>query len=112
MYALDVQTGTTDSVFQKKIETGKDVSLIMAGDRLHYCVYEKGKGTDFGEEFGEYDFVTGEEKEITKEEYWYAPTTAETDDWYVGIMEDGTVCIPKDAYNKKDWSRVQVIGSF
>lgn len=112
VYALDMQTGKIEVVFQKKAKAGKALYLEMAGEQLCYCVYEEGKGTVAGEEFGVYDFVTGEEKQITQDEYWYSPVVAKTDDWYVGITEEGTVCIPKDAYKKKDWSKVQVIGSF
>ena len=73
---------------------------------------EEGKGNIEGEEYGVYDINAEEEKLITEEEFTYAPNTAETKDWYVGVTEEGTVCIPKEAYEKKDWSRVQVIGSF
>lgn len=112
VFALDVQTGKTESVFQIEKEAGKEINLDMVGSKVRYCVREEGAGEIAGEEFGLYDFVSGEEKEITKDEYWYAPLTAETEDWYVGVTEDGTVCIPKKAYEKKDWSKAQIIGSF
>lgn len=112
VYAYDMQTGETESVYQKKKEKGKELHMSMYGNKLFYCVNEEGKGNIEGEEYGVYDINAEEEKLIMEEEFTYAPNTAETKDWYVGVTEEGTVCIPKEAYEKKDWSRVQVIGSF
>lgn len=111
-YLLDPQTGEKELAFQKEAEEGMQISFQMAGEKLIYCIFEEGKGSDEAKAFGAYDFAKKQEAELTREEFWYAPTTAETKDWYVGRTEAGAVCISKEDYEKKNWDNAQVIGSY
>ena len=111
VYSLDMKTKEEKVMIQKEIPKGKEIYSSMTGEKLFYCIYEQGTGTSMGEEFGVYDLITKEEKSLTAEEYKYAPI-AECGSWYVSFTEDGTVCIPKEAYEKKDWSQIKKMSSF
>ncbi len=112
VYSVDAETGQEEIVTKKEAAEGDEIYLNMSGGNLFYCIYEEGKGTREGKEFGVYGLDSGEEKILTKEEYKYAPSIAETPEWCLGMTEDGVVCISKEAYEKKEWDKVQVIGSF
>lgn len=112
MYAVDVQMQEEETVLEKKAEEGKEIYGSVAGDNLVYTIYKQGKTPADGDEFGKYNFRTGEEEILTEEEYQYAPILAITGDWYVGQTEEGTICIPKEAYEKKEWDEVQVMGAY
>ena len=112
IYSIDTKTGKEELVAEKEAAEGNEIYLNMSGENLFYCIYEEGKGTREGKEFGVYGLDSGEEKTLTKEEYKYAPSIAETPEWCLGMTEDGVVCISKEAYEKKEWDKVQVIGSF
>lgn len=112
IYALDVNTKKEKLILTKEQQKGKECFWRVSGDNLVYSIYDIADAkTPLDGELGIYNMNDKTEREMTKEEYIYLPQQM-TKDWYVTNTEDGKVCIPKEAYEKKDWSKVQVIGGY
>lgn len=109
VFQVDINSLDEKSVI-KKNRNGKDSYWILWDDQLYYSFMEKDQSTEDGE-IGKYDLEEKKELKITKEEYRYIPQF-ESKEWYILQTEEGTECIRKSDYAKRNWDKIQTIGKF
>lgn len=109
VFQVDINSLEEKSVI-KKNRNGKDSYWILWDDQLYYSFMEKDQSTEDGE-IGKYDLEEKKELKITKEEYRYIPQF-ESKEWYILQTEEGTECIRKSDYAKRNWDKIQTIGKF
>ncbi len=108
IYLKNLETNEETCIFYE-LRDGRYIEANLVEGVLYYGFYrEYGKDTE-GDLYATYDIEKERTEMITKEQYFYAPDFI-TADWYVMTSDEGYICIPKEAYDTQDWSKIQVIG--